>query len=135
MGYQGTVYNIFQMAHVITAIIAFGPLFLYSRLQRAGQSTTVAKLHTRLVLPALVLLWVLGMGLAGLSDEVIQIADLWMSLSIIVWVALMAISWFLIRPSLDDSSDRARSRLAAGVGATHLLLIVGLYLMVFQPGG
>jgi uncharacterized membrane protein len=134
MGYQGTVFNLFQIVHVITAIVAFGPLFLYPRLQRNGETVAVARLHTRLVVPALVLLWVIGMGLAGLSDGVIKVAQLWMTLSIILWIALMAVSWFMIRPALSDTSERARSQLAAGVGISHLLLIVGLYLMVFQPG-
>jgi uncharacterized membrane protein len=134
MGYEGTVYNIFQILHVITAIAAFGPLFVYPRLQRAGQTATVAKLHNSLVIPSLVLVWVLGMGLAGLSDQLIKVADLWMSLSIVVWIALVAISWFMIKPALTDESERARKLLASGIGMSHLLLVVALYLMVFQPG-
>ena len=134
MGYEGTVYNIFQILHVITAIAAFGPLFVYPRLQRAGQTATVAKLHNSLVIPSLVLVWVLGMGLAGLSDQLIKVADLWMSLSIVVWIALVAISWFMIKPALTDESERARRLLASGIGMSHLLLVVALYLMVFQPG-
>jgi hypothetical protein len=46
----------------------------------------------------------------------------------------MVVSWFLIRPSLTDTSEAARSKLAMGSGVTHLLLVVGLYLMVFKPG-
>lgn len=133
MGYEGTLFGIFQILHVIAAIVAFGPLFLYPRLQRSGETATLARLHTRLVLPALTLVWVLGMGLAGLSDGVIKVADLWMTLSIVVWVALMAVSWFMIRPALGGDGSAASSRLAAGVGISHLLLVVGLYLMVFQP--
>lgn len=134
MGYQGTLFNIFQILHVIAAIAAFGPLFLYPRLQRNGETATLARMHTRLVLPALTLVWVLGMGLAGLSDGVIKVADLWMTLSIVAWVALMVVSWFMIRPALDSSGTTGTSRLAAGVGISHLLLVASLYLMVFQPG-
>lgn len=134
MGYQGTLFNIFQILHVIAAIAAFGPLFLYPRLQRNGETATLARMHTRLVLPALTLVWVLGMGLAGLSDGVIKVADLWMTLSIVAWVALMVVSWFMIRPALDSSGTTRTSRLAAGVGISHLLLVASLYLMVFQPG-
>lgn len=134
MGYEGTTYNIFQILHVIAAIAAFGPLFVYPRLQRAGQSATVAKLHNSFVIPALVLVWVFGMGLQGLSDQVILVADLWVSLSIVVWIALVAISWFMIKPSLSDESERAGKLLSAGIGMTHVLLVVSLYLMVFQPG-
>jgi hypothetical protein len=46
----------------------------------------------------------------------------------------MLVSWFMIRPALSDDSPAARGRLASGVGISHLLLIVLLYLMVFKPG-
>ena len=51
-------------------IVAFGPQFFYPALQRAGAGTTIAKLHLRLSLPALAIVWVLGMGMVGMSDEV-----------------------------------------------------------------
>lgn len=135
MGYRGDLYNIFLIAHVITAVVAFGPLFVYPRLQRAGQTESVAGLHMRVVFPSLTALWVLGMGLAGLSDGLIKVADLWMTLSIVLWAGLMAVSWFLIRPALNGPGDeRTKSMLSAGVGITHLGLVIGLYLMVFKPG-
>ena len=61
-------------------------------------------------------------------------SDTWLTLSIVNWVALVAVSWFLIRPSLTDSSESANAKLAAGTGITHVLLVVGLYLMIFKPG-
>ncbi len=135
MGYRGDLYNIFLIAHVITAVVAFGPLFVYPKLHRSGQISSVAGLHMRVVFPSLTALWVLGMGLAGLSDGLIKVADLWMTLSIILWALLMAVSWFLIRPALrDDGDERTASMLSAGVGITHLGLVIGLYLMVFKPG-
>jgi hypothetical protein len=45
------------------------------------------------------------------------------------------VSWFLIRPATTDTSEGARGKLAAGVGITHILLVVALWLMIFQPGG
>jgi uncharacterized membrane protein len=134
MGIDSTTYKIFLILHVIAVVVAFGPLFLYPSLRRNGETTTIARLHVRLTLPALVLVWVIGMGLAGLSDQTWELSQTWLSLSIVNWVALLAVSWFLIRPSLEDASETARSRLAAGIGITHVLLVVGLYLMVFKPG-
>lgn len=134
MGYRGDLYNIFLIAHVITAIAAFGPLFVYPALRRAGESETIARLHMRIVFPSLTALWVLGMGLAGLSDGLIKVAHVWMTLSIVLWAILMAVSWFLIRPAIHGGGDRETSMLGAGIGITHLGLVVGLYLMVFQPG-
>ncbi len=134
MGIGSNTYNIFLIAHLLTATVAFGPLFLYPRLHKSGESATIAALHMRMVFPALTLMWVLGMGLAGLSDGVYEVAQLWITLSIINWLVLMVVSWFLIRPAITDHSEAARSKFAAGVGVTHLLLVVGLYLMVFKPG-
>ncbi|HEY3485182.1 MAG TPA: hypothetical protein VGK49_07350 [Ilumatobacteraceae bacterium] len=129
-----TGYEIMGMLHILSAVVAFGPLFLYPPLQRNGETTTIARMHMRLVFPALVLLWVLGMGLAGMSDGILEVSDTWLALSVVNWVVLVAVSWFLIRPAIADTSESARSKLAAGIGITHLLLVVGLYLMIFKPG-
>ena len=129
-----TGYRIVGLLHILSAVVAFGPVFLYPALHRAGQTETIAKLHLRMSLPALVVLWVLGMGLAGMSEDAYKVSQTWLVLSIINWVILMVVSWFLIRPSLTDTSEGARSKLAMGSGITHLLWVVGLYLMVFKPG-
>ena len=86
------------------------------------------------MLPALTLVWVLGMGMVGMSDEVWEISDTWIVLSLLGWVVAMVASWFLIRPALTDTSERAQSRMGAGIGITHLVLVVVLYLMIFKPG-
>jgi uncharacterized membrane protein len=129
-----TGYELLGMLHILAVIVAFGPLFLYPTLQRSGQTRRLARLHMAMVLPALVLVWVLGMGLVGMSKDNIEMSDTWIVLSLIGWVALMLVSWFMIRPALTDTSDAARSRMAAGIGITHLLLIVMVFLMVFKPG-
>ena len=129
-----TGYKVMGLLHVLAAIVAFGPLFLYPSMQRAGESATIARFHLRLSLPALTLVWVLGMGMVGMSDKVIKMTQTWIVLSLIGWVILMVVSWFMIRPALTDTSESARGRLASGIGITHLLLIVILYLMVFKPG-
>jgi uncharacterized membrane protein len=127
-------YDVFQLLHILSVIAAFGPLFIYPSLVRAGAGAEVAKWHLRLSLPALVLAWVFGMAMIGMSDDVFEMSDGWVIASLLVWVVLVLIGWFLIRPSLSDSSDRARSMLAAGLGITHVGLIVMLWLMIFKPG-
>jgi hypothetical protein len=134
MGIDGNTYRIFAILHVLAAIVAFGPLFLYPRLRRAGETTTIARMHMRLVFPALVLLWVLGMALVGLSDELWEVSQTWVTVAIIVWAVLLVVSWFLIRPAISDPSEAATSRMGAGIGITHLGLVVALYLMIFKPG-
>ena len=129
-----TTYQVFGLLHILAAIGAFGPLFLYPRLQRSGETQAMAWLHMRFVFPSLVLLWVLGMGMAGIESYDMANTP-WMTASIVVWLVALAVSWFLIRPAITDTSDGGRSKLAAGVGITHLLLLVALWLMIWQPGG
>ena len=129
-----TPYRIMSLLHILAAVVAFGPLFLYPGLRKAGETTTIASMHMRMAFPALIVMWVLGMGLAGMSEDAYSVSQLWLSLSIVNWVVLVAVSWFLIRPAITDSSESAVARLAAGTGLTHLGLIVGLVLMIWKPG-
>jgi hypothetical protein len=129
-----TGYRIVVMLHIVAAIVAFGPLFVYPSLGRAGAGATIAKLHLRLVLPALAITGVLGIALVGMSDKVFEMSQTWVVLALIAWVILLVVSWFMVRPALTDPTPAARSRLASGIGVSHLLLIVLLYLMVFKPG-
>ena len=129
-----TVTQLLYLLHVLSAIAAFGPLFLYPRLQRAGETQAVAALHMRLAFPALIALWVFGMGMAG--TEQIDLGGTWfVTITILLWVVALAVSWFMIRPAISDTGDKARSMMAAGIGITHLILVISLYLMIFKPGG
>lgn len=128
------LYRILYFVHLLSAIVAFGPLFFYSRLQRAGATTEVARLHMRLVFPALVVLWVAGMGMAGVGK--ISLAGTpFVTSTILLWLIALAVSWFMIRPALTDTGDDTRKIMAAGIGITHLILVVSMYLMIFKPGG
>lgn len=129
-----TPYRLLIIVHVIAAIAAFGPLFMYPALRKAGETQAMARMHMRLAFPALVVLWVAGMGLAGLSDEVFKMSQTWLALSVVNWAVLMGVSWFLIRPAIDDDSQPAIARLAAGTGITHVGLVIGLVLMYWKPG-
>ena len=127
------LYRILYFVHLFSAIAAFGPLFLYPRLQRAGETESIARLHMRFVFPALVVLWVAGMGMAGVGK--ISLAGTpFITATIVLWLMALVVSWFLIRPAITDSSESANSKLAAGVGITHLGLVVGLILMIWKPG-
>lgn len=137
--HYSTGYQVLGLLHVIAAIVAFGPLFLYPGLQRNGETRTIAKLHMMMSLPALVLVWVFGMGLVGMADETrgpaIEMSETWIVVSLAGWVVAMVVSWFMIRPALTDTSERARGRMAAGIGISHLILVVVLIMMIFKPGG
>lgn len=129
-----TVTRLLYLVHILSAIAAFGPLFLYPRMQRAGETQAMAALHMKLAFPALVLLWVAGMGMAG--TQKISLGGTWfVSITIVLWLVALAVSWFLIRPAVSDTSEEARKKMAMGIGITHLVLVISLYFMIFKPWG
>jgi hypothetical protein len=128
------LYRLLYFVHLLSAIAAFGPLFLYPRLQRAGETESIARLHMRFVFPAMVVLWVAGMGMAGVGK--ISLAGTpFITATIVLWLVALVVSWFLIRPALSEPDESAKSKLSMGVGITHLILVVAMYLMIFKPGG
>jgi ABC-type branched-subunit amino acid transport system permease subunit len=132
--------KIVGVLHIVSVVAAFGPVLVYPTLRKAGDRASLARLHMRIVMPALLLTWIFGMGLAGLSkpdgadEPVFKVSETWLTLALIDWAVLMAVGWFLIRPAISDSSKSANSRFSAGVGLTHLGLVVGLVLMIWKPG-
>ena len=127
-----TLYEILYMVHLISIVAAFGPLFLYPRMKRAGEVSAIAALHMKLVFPALVVVWVAGMGMAGVGK--FALADMhWVTITIGLWLVALAVSWFLIRPAIADDSEDAIKKMSMGIGITHLVLVVSLWLMIFKP--
>ncbi len=92
----------------------------------------MAALHMKLAFPSLVILWIAGMGMAGVNKFSLG-SMYWITSTIILWVVALAVSWFLIRPAVSDTSEDARKKMAAGIGVTHLILVVSLLLMIFKP--
>ena len=127
-----TLVRVLYLVHILAVTGAYGPLFLYPRLQRAGETRAMATLHMRLAFPSLIILWVAGMGMAGINR--FDLAQTWwISITIVLWVAATVVSWFLIRPAVSDTSEDARTKMSAGSGVTHLILVLSLWLMIFKP--
>lgn len=130
-------FNISLVLHLIAVVAAFGPLLVFGRLW-ASDPEGAAKLYTRISLPALVLLWVFGMGALGSSGsdggDKYSMGDGWVLGSLLIWVVMVAVGVAVIMPAARQRGEDARKRLMAGVGATHLLMAVAVVLMVFRPG-
>lgn len=127
-----TLYRILYLVHILAIVAAFGPLFLYPRMKRAGEVSAIAALHMKLVFPALVVLWIAGMGMAGIGK--FALAEMWwITITIVLWLVALLVSWFLIRPAITEPSDDGVKKMSMGIGITHLILVLSLWLMVFKP--
>jgi len=127
-----TLYRILYLVHILSIVTAFGPLFLYPRMKRAGEVSAIAALHMKLVFPALIVLWIAGMGMAGVAK--FALGEMWwITITIVLWLIALAVSWFLIRPAIAETSDDSVKKMSMGIGITHLILVISLWLMIFKP--
>ena len=127
-----TLVKLLYLVHIAGVVGAFGPTMLYQRLRASGDLAAVARLHMRFVFPSLIVLWVAGMGIAGVNKFSLA-STYWITLTIVLWLVAVVVSWFLIRPAMTDTSEEATKRFSIGVGITHVILVLSLWLMIFKP--
>lgn len=140
--------------HVLFAIFAIGPLAQAaksaSRGVRRGDSvaTAAAARLLRIYSYASVLVVILGMGLMSLDDphgpgKVAEFEDTWIWLSLVLWLAAVAITLLYLVPTLTEATETIRAEgsvLALTVRVAAAGIVVGLifagivFLMVYQPG-
>ena len=150
------MFKLLLFLHLLAAIFAVGPLVgaatTASRALRtpdAAAATSAARM-IRIYSYVSVVVVILGMGLMSQkapwdsSEEVAKIGDTWIWLSLLLWVAAMAVSLALLAPSLTKAAAEIGSgrgvgtltgRVAAAGGTIGLLYAVIVVLMVYQPGG
>ncbi|MEX0768624.1 MAG: hypothetical protein WD029_09150 [Microthrixaceae bacterium] len=122
--------NLWLLLHVLSAIVAFGALFAAPLVTRSAEGANLgfAKVATYIQAPALLLLLITGiLNAYELRPDVFK--ETWISISFTVWIAMAAVLFFLIR------AQKAGAKSAqAFTGVLHLLLVVALWAMIFQPG-
>lgn len=121
--------NIWQLVHVLAAVVAFGVLFAQPMIARGADAPgeAFAKVGVMLQAPALVIL--IGSGIALMYTIGLDFADPWVSIAFTVWILMAVVLFFLVR------AQRAGSKLVQPLtGGMHLLLIVALWSMIWQPG-
>lgn len=150
------MFKLLLFLHLLAAIFAVGPLVgaatTASRALRnsdAGAATSAARM-IRLYSYVSVVVVIFGMGLMSQkapwdsSEEVAQMGDTWIWLSLLLWVAAMAVSLGVLAPSLTKASAEIGStgsaqglvgRVAAAGGVVGLIFAGIVLLMVYQPGG
>lgn len=138
-----TGYNSMLLLHVLTAFIGFAPAWLWPILARqvgSGNPQAATNLEVSILrysLPGLVASGLLGFGVAGMSQKVFRMSQPWLVAAFCFWMALIAIYVFVARPAiakLRQGNLEARPKLGMATGASHSILVVMLYLMIFKPG-
>jgi len=150
------VFKLLLFLHLLAAIFAVGPLVgaatTASRALRKpdAEAATSAARTVRLYSYVSVVVVIIGMGLMSAkapwdsSQPVADFGDTWIWLSLLVWVAAMAVALGLLEPSLRKAAveigagrvvGTLTGRVAAAGGVVGLLYAAIVLLMVYQPGG
>jgi hypothetical protein len=134
------------LLHLVSAVAAFGPPLVLPRFTRndpRAAAADVVVVLERVVTPGLVGLALFGSALVGTSDADFSFSEAWISLAFLAVLAALAVVWLVLIPRerrvarAGGGSEAGRlGRQTAGLfGLLHLLLVIGLVLMVWQPGG
>lgn len=127
-----TGYSVLLLIHILAVVVAFGPNFVQPLLARSANVSNDAFAKTALYvqLPALVVVFVAGMGMVGMSDNSWQFSQSWVSIAFLLAIAAGVLQ-FLIGRAYQRADTKAVPALTGGL---HLLLVVAVYLMIWKPG-
>jgi uncharacterized membrane protein len=166
VGTTSFMYRLFLLLHILSAIVGFGGVMLNgvyaarARKRPPAESLAVMEVNTFVSVTvaekAIWLVPIFGFGLVGLSDEVYKFSQTWVWLSIIVYVAALAVSYLLMQPRVKEVLALQREMVSQGpthgpppqaaqLGALgkqiapigvvlDLALLVILVLMIWKPG-
>jgi DMSO reductase anchor subunit len=149
------VFKLLLALHVLTAIFAVGPLVQATttasrglRTADAGATASSARTAKIYAYVSLVVV-ILGFGLMSMkspsshSDKpVADFADLWIWLSVLLWVVAVALTLAVVVPSLEKATatigkgeavSSLTGRVAAAGGVVGLIFAVIVFLMVYRP--
>lgn len=140
---DSTGYKVMLLIHILAVVIGFAPAWLtpvLMRLTAAGDKAAADGLESsilRFSLPGIAIAGLLGFGLVGMSDKTFKLSQPWVSTAVLLWLVLLAVIAFVALPAVKafrDGDEGARKKLMMSTGITHLILVVMIFLMVFQPG-
>jgi hypothetical protein len=119
------------LLHVLSAIVAFGAFFAAPMVTRSaeGAGDGFAKVTTYIQAPALVLLLVTGILQAYAMEPREVFKETWISIAFTLWIVMAVVMFFLVRA--QKAGSKAVQPLT---GVMHLLLVVALWSMIWQPG-
>lgn len=155
------LYNVVLVLHILLAIVAFGGLAMISAYNSralrgtAGRATTLLETSvdvSKVAHGAMYLIAPLGIVLISLSEGAHDFAAVWVSISFVVWFAMIGVAHALglkhlkaaaaraaeVDPSTNLADDpqalASMKQVGTGDAIGQLLLVAALALMIWQPG-
>ncbi len=145
----GAVYDIVELLHVLTVVVALSPAFVHPLLRRQllrsadpNQQQLLASMAgnvRRLYSPMLIVSGLLGIALVEMSEDAHSMTDGWVIAVIVIWLVMNGLLHGMITPALraagaGTSTSSSERRLERASAAMTILFVVQLFLMIFQPG-
>lgn len=155
-------YNVVLLLHLLTAIVAFAPAFVWPVLnrQRRLEGTTGDQPASQISgdpIPAtaptggaisaiidpiihggaLVVSGLFGSALVGMSSKVYEFGQTWVSIAFLLWILMVVVLFAGLVPAqraIREGKVAAEQRLAMSYGGLHLLLLLQIIVMVWKPG-
>jgi len=169
IGGQDTVYGLVLLLHILSAIIGFGGVLLnglyaqqaQQRPGREGVAINQANFAVSKVAEIFIyLVFVFGVILVLLAEEPVSFGDLWVSLSMLLFIAAIGISHGMLYPAVRKTNALAEElsttegpppgtggkpaqviemealgkRIGMADALLKVLLVTILYLMIWKPG-
>ncbi len=158
MGVDSDLYQLVLVLHILAVIIGFGGTFIASFYGAAsakrpgveGLAVAETTMQVTSLAPTMAVYTVpiLGILLILLSDDTWQFSDTWISLSFLLYAAILVLALTVQVPNIRrmielrrgdegvQATEVERRAKTAGVvgGILNLLWVAVLFLMVFKPG-
>lgn len=125
---MSTTFKIFFLLHVLSFITAFAPTVV--SILPGNRGTAVAAART-VYSPALILTGLFGILMIVTSDDVFAFDQTWISLALLVWIAMNGVFHSIVMPGRRIGSS---TKVDGGQAIMTALLVVQLYLMIWKPG-
>ncbi len=160
MGTTSVIYRIVLVLHIAAAFVGFGGVIAHGAYNakafaaKASEAITLlrtTKSVTSLAYNAIYGVFLLGIVLIAVSDGEWGFGEPWVSMSFVIWFALVGVTHGLIRPASSGLLERAEvldpdasmsedgevmglaKKLALGEGIFQLLVVAAIVVMVWGP--
>jgi uncharacterized membrane protein len=149
-------YQAVEALHILAVVVGFGGVLLNGVYAQQGRKKGGAEwaavsevnefVSRKVALMAIYLVPLLGFALIGMSDKVYKFSQVWVSVSLVLYIVIVGVAHAVLFPSHRKISvllragsppvseiDALEKRIGIASGANSLMLVAILFLMVVKP--